>query len=90
MNKERLQEALNFARENGLPSITVDGITMPVPKVQAPQRELTEEEMKKLYPPEEVPTDEEILFWSSPYYDELQMKKEMQKQAQKEKENLNG
>ena len=45
MNKERLQEALQFARENGLPSITVDGITMPVPKVPEPSRELTEDEI---------------------------------------------
>lgn len=28
-------------------------------------------------------TDEEILYWATPYYDELQRKKELQKEAAK-------
>lgn len=90
MNKERLEEALQFAREHGLPSITVDGVTMVVPKeTSAPTREYTEEEFKKLYPQEEPMTDEEVLYWSTPYYDEIQARKKAEAEAQKEKEALN-
>lgn len=90
MDKKRLEEALQFAKENGLPSITVDGVTMVVPKETPKQPEITEEEIKQMYPQEEPMTDEEILFWSTPYYEELQAKKAAQALAAKEKENLNG
>lgn len=74
-SKDEIQALLSMARENGLPWIEVDGVKMPVPAIQPePQLDKNGQPITpeiSLDPSSEY-TDEEILFWSSPYFDELQ------------------
>ena len=81
MDRAKLQEALQFAKENGLSSITIDGIRMDIAdQIKAEAIELpTESDLNKVFNNQnDGPTDEEVLFWSTPYWDELQAIKKKQ------------
>lgn len=85
MNQEKLKEAIEFARANGLKSIEVDGIKMEVlPLQQTIEVNLqTDDELKRAFAndPFEDMTEEEILFYSTPYFQELQEKKKQKQDA---------
>lgn len=94
IDREKLKEAIDFARENGLKSICIDGVTMEIGEIKEPKhepRELTEDEIKKLARAAGEPmSEEEILYYSTPYYDELQARKKAKEDAAKETMDLRG
>lgn len=85
LDRERLREALDFARENGLRAIEVDGIKMEVPPVEEPQ---PEGDIKQPTTPFDNLSDQEILFWSTNYFDELSAEKELRMKALEEEQNV--
>jgi len=89
IDREKLQAALQFAKDNGLQMIEVDGVKLVVPMepdIEMASSGLTDDELLK----EDDSlgySDEEILYWSTPYFDELQdMKKKRQELAQLQEE----
>ena len=89
IDREKLQAALQFAKDNGLQMIEVDGVKLVVPMepdLEMASSGLTDDELLK----EDDSlgySDEEILYWSTPYFDELQaMKKKRQELAQLQEE----
>lgn len=84
--KEELQALFQLARDNGCPWIEVDGVKLPVPEVKAePVGDPVSPEIPS--DPSAEYTDEEILFYSTPYFDELQkIKEEKKKHAEEESE----
>lgn len=90
MTKKQRLERIEEAKAMGLKSIEIGGVTYNFePTVIT--KELTEEEAKAFLAP--LPyfdsmTEEEILMWSSPRYDELQYEKELRKQQLKDREDL--
>lgn len=92
IDRERLKEAMDFAKENGLAEIEVDGIKIKIEKPRPEPRELTEDEQKKISAAhqQESMSDEEVLFWHSDYYDELQEKKRLKEEHAREAQNLRG
>jgi hypothetical protein len=84
MNQEKLFQAIEFAKANGLKSIEVDGIKMEIgtPAIVnlEPQQD---EDLKRVFlnNPFEDMTDEEILYWATPYYDQLQEQKKLRQDA---------
>jgi len=87
MNKQKLKDALEFAKDNGLESIEVDGIKFSVPNAQEPTQE---NDITQPITPYDHISDEEVLYWSTGYYDEMQSIKELQLEQKKETEELNG
>lgn len=86
IDKEKLREALEFARENGLLSIEIDGIKMEVPPIKA-EEPVQENDIAQPKTPYDDMDDDEILFWSTPYYEELQDKREQHAQKLKDEQN---
>ena len=89
--KEKLLEAIEIAKLHGCPWVEVDGVKIPLvekqvgPKVE-PQ---SDDEVKMaLLDPEPDLTDEEVLFWSTPYFDELQEKKLKRQDVLREEKQL--
>lgn len=82
MKFEELQEKIMQARDLGVSEIVVEGITYRVtPSFIAPPKEVPDVAAKDLIAPLSTfdePTDEEVLYWSTPYYEELQARKEAQ------------
>lgn len=74
------------ARELGCKSITFDGITYEIGKVQAVQ-EPQEVKFEDLVPKEDP---DEILYWATPWYDHIQEEKKLKEQQLKEHEATNG
>jgi hypothetical protein len=90
MNKEELIEAIAFAKEQGLSSISVGNITMTIPKeISYEIKEPTPSELNLAFNQEEI-SEEEILYYATPYYDELQEKKKRQLETIKEDEDKRG
>lgn len=87
-----MQEAIDFAKANGLTSVEVDGIKFEVPRVAVPegQTEASEEEIRKLLDTFEEYTEEEILYFATPYFDELQERKKLREKHLAEKADLDG
>lgn len=88
MDKVKLKEALEFAKENKLKCIEVDGVKFDVP-IELPEHEdsiegLDDDEMLQDLDVLEQFTDEEVLYWATPYYDELQRTKELKEKQLKE------
>lgn len=86
LDRQKLIEALEFAKEQGLSEITVDGVTM---KVGAPNKinivpDLKSEEIVKPQSWLDDYTEEELLYYATPYFDELQAKKEAHKKQLEE------
>lgn len=94
IDRQKLKEAIDFARENHLTSIEIDGVRMEIGEIKEPKhepRELTEDEIKKLARAAGEPmSEEEILYYSTPYYDELQARKKAKEEAAKETMDLRG
>jgi hypothetical protein len=88
INKEKLKEAIEFAQEQDISEIEVDGIKLKVPPKPMPIEE--GKELISEYNPFPEYTDEEIIFWATPYFDELQEKKRQQQEAAKETQDLRG
>lgn len=85
IDREKLQEALAFARSEGLLTITVDGIKMDVTYPEGIKPAPAEAKIEDIFKMgEEELTDDEVLYWSTPYYDELQAQKEEKAKAKKE------
>lgn len=81
INREKITEAITFAREMNLKSIEVDGIKFDVPPSAADTVEaLDDQELAKALDIMDDLTDDEILYWATPYFDELQAEKEIKKQ----------
>lgn len=72
---DELKALFAFARENGCPWIEVDGVKLPVPEIRS-QAPAPQESPQIFSDPCSEYTDEEILFWSTPTFDDLQAKKE--------------
>lgn len=90
MDKAKLLEAIAFARENHLSAIEVEGVKMTL--ADLPQ-DLTPFDEKPVPQPEDPwanLTDDEIMFWSSPYYEEIQEKKDAARRAREETEDTRG
>lgn len=77
---DELQALIAFAKEQGMPWIEVDGVKMPVP-IAKPQYEANPESPEIPSDPTSDYTEEEILFYSTPYFDEIQAAKEAKKKA---------
>lgn len=78
-----LKEQIEFARAQGCKSIEIDGVKYeigPAPLSHAPVPELKAEEIVKPLSALDDLTEEEILYYATPYYDELQRRKEAHKQ----------
>lgn len=94
MNKQLLEEALAFARDHGLTSIEVDGVKFNVPgesvKVLDFVPDMKPEEIIKPMNTLDEMSDEEILYYATPYYDELQTKKKYREEQLKLEEKLRG
>lgn len=83
MKSEDLQKLFTIARENGCPWIEVEGVRFPVPKATAAPSKVTE--APQLFTdPASAMSDEEVLFWSCPHYDEIQREKEDKKKHAEE------
>lgn len=84
-SKEEMRAIIEEARELEIPEIIVDGVTYNLErKTLAVELKKFVEELK----PEEIVkpmstldelSDEEVIYWASPYFDEIQAKKEAHK-----------
>ncbi len=90
MTKEERLERIQEAKELGLKSITIEGVTYELqitynPNIVTPN--LSEDQIKALMNPaspfDEL-SDDEVLFWSTPHYDEIQKQKELREKQIKE------
>lgn len=83
---EELKALFEFAQSQGLPWIEVDGVKMPVPvKREAPPSDA--ESPQIMVDPCSEYTDEEILYWSTPRFEELLAQRlEKEKHAKEEAE----
>lgn len=90
--KRRRIELIEEAKLLGLESITIEGVTYQLPNtsktvVATPMDIKDVEKLTRELTLTEDVTAEEVLYYSSPYYDELQAKKEQREQAIKENPN---
>lgn len=85
IDREKLKDAIEFAREMGLGSIEVDGIKMEIPPLPEP---VPVGDIKQPTTPFDNLSDDEILFWSTPHYDELLAAKEERMKALEEEQNV--
>jgi hypothetical protein len=77
--KAELLEIFATARELNMTSVEVDGVKYDLNTVkQEPVQELTAEQIVNPMSVFDEMSDEEIQYWSSPYYDEIMANKERQ------------
>lgn len=88
LEKERLKEIISFAQDNNLSWIEVDGIKFPVPPKEQEITPNEEQEMKLAHNPEPEYTEEEILYYATPYFDDLQERKRIAKEQKEMDESL--
>lgn len=81
--KEEIDQIISHAKELGLLAVEIEGIKFILPLKDVPKMSVVEdlkaEDIVKPLSPLDEYSDEEILYWSSGYFDELQAKKEAQK-----------
>lgn len=98
---EEVMKLMDHAKELGISKIKVEGFEAelshlnqtPAPAQTGTIADLSDEEIRELViPPSPFDdlSDEEILYFATPYYDELQAKKEAQAQKLKEEEATRG
>jgi hypothetical protein len=89
MIKEKLEASLAFAKEHGLSRIEVDGIVIHLDKpfVQ-PEEQALPDVAQFMNDISQEYTEEELLYWSTPFYDELQEKKKQHQESLKIHEDL--
>lgn len=90
--KKRLQ-LLKEAKELGMKSIEIDGVKYELSeqKTAQPVQELSEDQVKSLFSDTKVldeMSDDEVLYWATPYYDQLQHEKKLQDEQRKLKKDL--
>lgn len=95
MKKEKRLELIKEAKELGLKSIKIDGVEYELgeyrPKLE-PQP-LTEEQAKAMFADTKIldeMSDDDILYYSTPYWDQLQHEKKTKEEQLKLKGELNG
>lgn len=79
---EEVKQLLEFARSEGMPWIEVDGVRMPIL-----QKHMETNPSESPQIPADASAEysnEEVLFWSTPHFDELQALKEEKKNRLKE------
>ena len=81
LDREKLLDALQFAKDNGLEEIEVDGVKMKVPLVQSNE---PHSDIKMIETPYDNMSDDEVLFWATDYFDDLQAEKEARKKILEE------
>lgn len=89
MNKKEL---IDEARELGCKSVTIEGITYeigPVPKSFEPMSDQAAEELISPLAFLDQISDEDVLYWSSPFYDQLQYEKDERKRMLEENNDQN-
>lgn len=86
MTKEERIILIEEARIMGVKSITIDGVTYEFKEEETPvtRDSVDPEALLKVLSPEPEYTDEEILFWSTPTFDEIQEQKELRNKQLKE------
>lgn len=81
--KEEIKELIDFAKENDLASIEIEGVKFSLnPNAVIPSsyvEEMKAEEMVKPLSPFEDLSEEDIRYWATPYFDILQAEKEAAK-----------
>lgn len=88
INTERIKQLLEFARENGVSEIECDGVKFKVgPKPEAIPFDDGRDIVQPKTPFDDL-NDEDVLFWSTPTYDELQTKKQLQEAHAKETQDV--
>ena len=90
--KDELKEIIDNAREFGMAQVEVDGVKYHINPITStpfchPVPELKPEDIIKPLSVLDDMDEDEILYWSSPFYDEIQTNKELQLQARKEEDN---
>lgn len=85
-----LEEALKFAKENNLKSITVNGIHMELGEDKAKIQQMTQQMIDAVFNAPDEYTDEELLFYATPYFDELVAKKKARQESLKQDEATRG
>ena len=87
MDMEQKKKLISEARELGCKSVTIDGITYEI----GPVKYDVETEVVAVEMPDADPMDEdEVKYWSTPYYDYLQEQKKLKEQQLKETEATHG
>jgi hypothetical protein len=85
--KEEIELIINNSRELGCPWVEVDGVKYPTIKVSKPVHVDEPDNPEIASGPGAEFTDEEILFYATPFFDELQEAKEIKlKHAEEERE----
>lgn len=83
MDKDKLKEAIAFARENHLTSIEVDGIKMELAHLPADLDDPGPDIQQPVTPWDNL-TQDEVLFWSTPYFLELEEERKLKEQHAEE------
>lgn len=86
---EEIQKILDTAKQRGVASVVIDGVQYNLYKEDIVNNTSTKvvpdlEASALIAPAEEEMSDEEIMFWATPYYDELQEKKKLKAERIKE------
>lgn len=72
LSGDEILKIMEKAKDLGFNSIKVEGLELQSnEKVKTPQPEVSDDIIKKLSTLEDM-TDDEILYWSTPHYDELE------------------
>ncbi len=86
--KQERIELIEEAKILGMKSVTIDGVTYEF-KEQVKvidSTPMTDAEIKKMLSPEfsEEYSDEEVLFWSTPHFDDIQAEKQLREEHAKQ------
>lgn len=87
MTPEQIAQAIKIAKENGCQSISIDGVVYNLNAEHYPNPDLKfvpDQEASELLKPMSVLdeySDEDVLYWATPYYDEMIAKREAHKKA---------
>ena len=93
LNAEEIIKILEKAKELGISTIKVDGLEAHSDTERPQEKSMTEiddKDLMALVSPLDDFTEEEMLYYATPYFDELQEKKEAMKKQKKEEDELRG
>lgn len=91
MTKQERLEIINDAKEMGLTSVTIDGVKYEwsvTSRAYGPVLDTDASDLIKEMSPFDGLSEEDILYWSSPYYDQIQADKDLK--AKHAKEQIDG
>lgn len=93
MSIEEIKALIGLARESGCSEVTVEGVKYVIghPVLGKPVEAVPDQKPEELVKPLSTfdePDEQEVLYWSSPYYDTLMSQKE--DQARKKASNVDG